>query len=441
MWVGLLMLVSADAAEVASVKSVRFGANEAFTRLVVEVSEPVPFAVRILPSRTRLVIEIGAARTETLRQGAAIGIVDTVRVDRLATNKTRIDAKLASPGQVIRDFYLEHSGGVRYVVDLTKVEPSEAETVVSEQVDGLNVEPAAGPMPAMRPNRGQERQTALAPATPRAKPGPAARSRVSPPPTAKHLPVRRPQPTTAPAGDADHGRDGEKSARPVVVIDAGHGGQDPGAISPSGVQEKTITLAMAKDLAQALEGRRDYEVRLTRTTDRSMHLSERLEFVAEAKADLMISLHVDSFPDHQAVRGSSVYTLSTRASDPEAARKAQEENAADERLNTIIAQPDPIVRAILTSIMQTSTTNRSVSFAKLVVNALDDNIPMVKESRRFANFMVLRSLQTPSILVELGYLSNAKDERALQSPDYRRRIADALVTAVDGYFGREQALN
>jgi N-acetylmuramoyl-L-alanine amidase len=255
------------------------------------------------------------------------------------------------------------------------------------------------------------------------------RVEVSPPTTA--TPRRRPGPTAAVP------KRRPPPAPPVVVLDAGHGGRDPGAIGPSGLQEKAVTLAVARALAARLRAAGEVEVVLTRDDDTGLALAERLAIAAAHEADLFVSLHADSLPAHPDVRGASVYTLSAEASDPEAARKARKENAADARLQVIAAVPDETVRTILTSLMRTSTGRRSTALARTVAADLGGVTPLLPRAHRSANFVVLRSLNTPSVLVELGYLSNSADETALADPAHRDALAAALFRAVTAYLARD----
>jgi N-acetylmuramoyl-L-alanine amidase len=284
-----------------------------------------------------------------------------------------------------------------------------------------------------------ERDPAAAAATPaarRAEPAPAARAA-----RAEPLRVRVPvpievRPRRRPAIAAPTPKRRPPPARPVVVVDAGHGGRDPGAIGANGLQEKAVTLAVARLLAERLVADGTVEVVLTRERDTSLPLAERLAVTAANEADLFLSLHADSLPAHPHVRGASVYTLSAEASDPEAARKARKENAADRRLEVIAAAPDETVRTILTSLMRDSTARRSEELARRLALDLAAVTPLLPRARRSANFVVLRSLNTPSVLVELGYLSNAADAAALAGPDHRAALADAIFRAVTAYFGR-----
>jgi N-acetylmuramoyl-L-alanine amidase len=244
-------------------------------------------------------------------------------------------------------------------------------------------------------------------------------------------PARRP---SAPAATAPLRRPDASAVAPVVVIDAGHGGRDPGAIGASGLEEKAVTLDVARRLAARLRAAGEMEIVLTREVDRGVPLAERLAIAAEHQADLFLSLHADSLPAHPSIRGASVYTLSAQPSDPEAARKARKENAADERLEIIAAAPDETVRTILTSLMRNSTGRRSVMLARTLAGDLADITPLLQRPHRSANFVVLRSLNTPSVLVELGYLSNAADEAALADPAHREALAAALFRAVTAYF-------
>jgi N-acetylmuramoyl-L-alanine amidase len=393
MRIGLAAALSAPSlAAAASLEAVRVGAHGDFTRLVLDTSRSLAPAIT-RPAPTTLLLELKAAPAAGLRTRAG-GLVERVAV-RATAGGSRLEVTLAEPARVKAAFALAPGDGGwhRYVVDL---EPDPAAAAPPA--------PAAAPEPRAAPLRVE--------VPPRATAGPRRR-----PITSAATPRRRPPPTA-----------------PVVVIDPGHGGRDPGAVAPSGLEEKAVTLAVAQALAARLRAAGEVEVVLTREDDRGLALARRLAIAAAHEADLFVSLHADSLPAHPEIRGASVYTLSAKASDPEAARKARKENAADARLAVIDTAPDETVRTILTSLMRTSTGRRSTTLAGRVASDLAAVTPLLNRPRRSADFVVLRSLHTPSVLVELGYLSNTADAAALADPDHREALAAALFRAVTAYL-------
>ena len=219
----------------------------------------------------------------------------------------------------------------------------------------------------------------------------------------------------------------------MVVIDAGHGGQDPGTIAISGKYEKDIVLAVAHELRRQLRATGRYRVALTREKDVFIPLRERVAIARAKGADLFISLHADSIASRQ-VRGLSVYTLSDRASDREAEMLAQRENQADAIVGMDLSVQSADIANILINLSQRDTMNLSRRFAGLVVDRMDKSVPVLAVPLRSAGLAVLTAPDVPSVLVELGYLSHPQDAKLLATDNHRRRLAGSLLRAVDGYF-------
>lgn len=218
----------------------------------------------------------------------------------------------------------------------------------------------------------------------------------------------------------------------IVVLDPGHGGQDPGAISRSGHYEKDITLNMARETKTLLE-KAGYKVVLTRDKDIFIPLRGRIKKAHEAKADLFISIHADSAKSPSA-KGLSVYTISERASDAETAALAERENKADIIFDMDLSDVDPMAGSVLLDFATTRTMNESAQFAKYVVKEMKKAVDLVPNAHRMAGFVVLKSPNIPSVLVELGYLSNKTEDKNLQQKSYRQKLGEAIVRAVKSYF-------
>ena len=230
-----------------------------------------------------------------------------------------------------------------------------------------------------------------------------------------------------------------RGGRRVIAIDPGHGGVDPGAIGRSGVLEKDITLRTARILKRRLERSGRYRVVLTRNRDVFIRLRDRIAIARRHDADLFISLHADSIR-RAGIRGLSVYTLSEKASDKEAAELADKENKADLIAGIDLSAETPEVTDILIDLAQRETMNESVRFAAVLVQEMRRVTKLLRKTHRFAGFAVLKAPDIPSVLVEMGFLSNRQDERALRQESYRARIADSVAQAIDHYFERiEQA--
>jgi N-acetylmuramoyl-L-alanine amidase len=235
---------------------------------------------------------------------------------------------------------------------------------------------------------------------------------------------------TAPAHQA--------ATRRLVMLDPGHGGKDPGAIGVSGTYEKHISLATAFELKRQLESTGLYEVMMTRQSDVFIPLEDRVHHAQKRDADLFVSMHADALTDHE-VRGASVYTLASRASDAQTAQLARRENSAD-RFGPNYRNQPPEVAAILDSLTRTETRIDSARLAHDVVGAFRHTIPILENPARHAEFVVLKAADIPSVLVEMGFMSNPADEAALRLPAHRVRVAAAMKTAVDAYFATAGAL-
>lgn len=240
-------------------------------------------------------------------------------------------------------------------------------------------------------------------------------------------------PARAAPEPAPQGRSPRSEGKAVVVIDPGHGGVDPGALGVSGIYEKHITLAMARELKAQLEKGGRYKVQLTRDRDIFIRLRERVAIARQYGADLFISLHADSVANPQ-LAGLSVYTLSQTASDGEAQTLADKENKADLIAGIDLSHESADVANILIDLAQRETMNRSAGFAGGVVTELGRETTLLGNTHRFAGFAVLKAPDVPSILVELGYLSNSTEEKLLRQPDYRAKLAKGIARAVDRHF-------
>jgi N-acetylmuramoyl-L-alanine amidase len=220
---------------------------------------------------------------------------------------------------------------------------------------------------------------------------------------------------------------------PLVILDPGHGGKDPGAIGVSGTFEKHVALAAALELQRQLLASGRYRVELTRTRDIFIPLEQRVTIAQRKSAALFVSLHADALTDH-AVRGASVYTLSDGASDAQTAALARRENAVD-RLGTANLQgTSPEVTRILGNLVRQETRQGAARMARRVVNELGRDVPLLQNPNRHASFMVLKAADIPSVLVEMGFMSNKADEAALRQPAHRARVATAMRRAVDTWF-------
>lgn len=219
----------------------------------------------------------------------------------------------------------------------------------------------------------------------------------------------------------------------IVVLDPGHGGKDPGAIGRSfKTYEKNITLSMGQELKRQLEAK-GFKVYMTRSTDIFIPLRKRVAIARSYHADLFISLHADSTLNRKA-QGLSIYTLSENASDKEAEALAERENKADIIDGMDFSDNSPEINDVLISLSQNDSRNKSSKFAGYVVNEMKQRVKLVSNAHKFAGFAVLKAPDIPSVLVELGYVSNYSEEKFLRQPAYRKKLGEAITKAVMRYF-------
>jgi len=233
------------------------------------------------------------------------------------------------------------------------------------------------------------------------------------------------------AGPANSG--GSTRQPPLVMLDPGHGGKDPGAIGVSGTYEKHVSLATALELKRQLSAGRRYRVELTRARDVFIPLDDRVARAQAHGAALFVSMHADALGDH-AVRGASVYTLADTASDAQTAALAQRENSADRFLGPRYRGASPEVARILASLVRQETRHGSSRLAHDMVGSLDQDLPMLTNPDRHAGFAVLTAADIPSVLVEMGFMSNPGDEALLRQANHRALVARVMKRAVDAYF-------
>ena len=241
--------------------------------------------------------------------------------------------------------------------------------------------------------------------------------------------LRRPEP----GPDTTSKKLASSQALPLVVLDPGHGGKDPGAIGITGTYEKHVAFAAATELQRQLMSDHRVRVEMTRGRDVFIPLEDRVAWAQRKGASLFVSMHADALDDHD-VRGASVYTLSNTASDAQTAALAQRENSADRFASSNFHDQPLEVARILDSLVRQETRGGSARLQRGLVNALDRDLPMLQNPARHASFVVLKASDIPSVLVEMGFMSNSKDEAALRRPEHRAVVAAAMKRAVDAFF-------
>jgi N-acetylmuramoyl-L-alanine amidase len=394
----------AAAAEATAVRDIRIAAHGDATRVVIDLNQRVSFRHLTLDQPPRLAIDLPEVAWKVPRiNGARVtGLVTGLRFGRFRAGVSRIVLDLAQPFRIRRVFELPPGSG-------------HGHRIVTELVEA-----AASVQEAGQAVAAEQQQAALAVIPP-------PDGVVEPPANGTvFLPPPRKQPGPAPR-------------KRVLVIDPGHGGVDPGAVGPGGTREKDVVLAMGLELRRQLEATGRYTVIMTREADRIVRLRDRLRVARESDGELFLSLHADSLVRAPDVRGASVYTLSERASTDEAARLASKENRADILAGIDLSDQEDIVTEILIDLAQRDANNKSVQVAEHFVGQLRSVTKMARRGRSQAGFVVLKSPDMPSLLIELGYLSNAADERALRDPAHLAGLASAMVAAVDSYFAPERS--
>ncbi len=240
----------------------------------------------------------------------------------------------------------------------------------------------------------------------------------------------------APAAAGPAGGDG----RPVVVLDPGHGGLDAGTTAPSGEAEKTIVLDLAQMLRERLEATGKYRVVMTRDDDSFVALGERVRMARSSKASLFVSIHADTLGRRDTdTRGATIYTLSEKASDGEAANLAEAENKADIIAGVDLSAEPNDVADILIDLAQRETKAFSTDFARNLVKELKSSARLHKHPLKSAGFKVLKAPDVPSVLVELGYVSNPRDLKLMTSEGWRRKVVDSIARAIANFFATRLA--
>jgi N-acetylmuramoyl-L-alanine amidase len=368
------------------VMGVRIGEHQDRTRFVVEVSDPVQMRTFTLANPDRVVIDMPTVQwhLDGPPRPSGNGTVKSYRYGEFRSGNSRFVVDLNKPVSVSEPLVLPPSGGYGYrvVIDLFPTSPDQFEHHAGWPADLKAREAAAEQLAAAPP-------AVLAPAQ------------------EKH----------------------------VIVIDAGHGGIDTGTSGVNGLQEKDLVLDEALRVGRELVKRPNYTVHLTRDTYVYIPLTERVAIARSWHADLFISLHADSNPD-PTVNGLSIYTLSEKGSDKEAAALARKENESDIIAGVDLGGGNSAVKPILIDLAQRDTMNRSARFASGAVTLLTATTDiLLRQPHRAAAFVVLKAPDVPAVLIELGYLSNQADADQMNTVRWRNGVAHAIAGAVDGYFG------
>jgi N-acetylmuramoyl-L-alanine amidase len=370
--------------------AVRVETEGPVTRLIFETSARVEAEAYVMSNPDRVIIDLPevnfqlppkAGQPEPVARGKKVPakVVSSFRFGQFAAGKARVVVDLGRPAVVKATHAVPRIGGFDLIIEMQEADPA----AFAQAVKQATQEAVAREILADVPKRGDQKGSA---------------------------------------------------GLPVIVIDPGHGGIDVGAQASGNVQEKDIVFDFAKTLRTQLEKTGRYRVVMTRSGDVFVPLGERVKTARDANADLFISIHADILSDPQGVSGATVYTVSDKASDREAARLAEKENLADSVAGLEGKEDAGDVSDILFDLTRRETRTWSHAFARTLVNYWGEAGPLNKNPHRSAGFRVLKAPDVPSVLLELGYLSNARDTAALTRPEWRGRAAEAMVKAVDAFF-------
>jgi N-acetylmuramoyl-L-alanine amidase len=493
---GLALAVAPSAARpspvpVSEATGWRLGEHDAAQRLVLDLTKPVEFKIFTLSNPYRVVVDMPEIDWHQLDRDAPLqgGPVTRVRYGVLKPGTSRLVVDAAAPLKVRAAYVIAPREGYPYrlVIDL---EPDAAAAPVAAPVAvpvaapvaAAVAAPATAPVPerappvSLKPSPAAAAPVTSAPALvqapvapPAPPPPPLAPSQ--PPAASSAPPAREPVASLLPSLSTpamaaplapDHGAyesaavvvpirpaplrsaapppaPRREDTRRVIVIDAGHGGVDPGAISLGGVFEKAITLGVAAEIERQLTASGRYKVVMTRSDDTFIRLRDRVAIARQVNADLFISIHADSLNDHS-IGGMSIYTLSETASDREAEALAAKENKADIIAGVDLRDESPQVSTILIDLAQRETKNLSAKLARSVIDSVGQDRRLLPRPHRFAGFAVLTAPDVPSVLIELGYLSNRADEHELLDPSHRERLGHGIVRALDAFFADRERL-
>ena len=447
---GALMPSSAHAAE-NSILGLRLGVigvegdaaqSEQTLRVVIETRTPVTPRVTLLHDPYRLVVDMPATHWQ-VENVPPRGILAkpparAYRFGKPTPDMGRVVIELDAPAIPVRRFSLPpENGGYRLVLDL--VDRGATAFSVAAKVLSREQMPVSRPLANASPALPAEPLSATVDASNGAASNGAASNGAASNGAANTTPVPKPaavpKPTDAapPATASTVATPLAKPRKWVVFIDAGHGGKDPGAIGHSKTQEKHITLAAALELARQLRATGVVEPVLSRDDDRYLRLRERIQLARSREADVFISLHADAAPSAKAY-GLSIFTLSDTASDKEAALLAKKENQADLIGGPDLAVEDPQAADELLRMFQRESMNQSTYLASAILNQIGDLPGGTKRGHRFAGFAVLKAPDMPSVLVEMGFVTNRRDESNLKKESYRRKVVERLARAIIAYL-------
>jgi len=412
----LFTVVLSSPAAASTVRDVKLLPHDNGVRVVIDLGNHVAFQHRTYdrPPRLEIVLPDVAWQIPERRGERGYRMVKRFQFGRTRDGVSSLVLDLDRPFEIETVFELppSDSSGYRIVTDLAPL-PANAEM----RLQRIRSEP-------------EKTAQAVVPRRPEARPRALPQRRQVAPKADLRQRATLPSPLTPPPR-----RPVASSSKRMVVIDPGHGGIDPGASGSGGTYEKNVVLQSALLLRRQLVDSGKYDVILTRDDDSFVRLRDRLQIARASGGDLFLSLHADSLANDQSVRGAAVYTLSDKASSEEAERLATVENRADILGGIDLSHHQEIVTQILIDLAQRDANGKSLKIADLMVEELSEVTTLLRKQRQQAGFVVLKSPDMPSALIELGYLSNEEDERRLTNNDHLVELTEAIIDAIDRFFG------
>lgn len=435
------------------VTDVRVSERAQRTRVVFEFTRDLDFKVFTLANPNRVVVDMPEVGWQLPARPlpSRVGVFETLRYGLYKPGNSRVVVDLRTPSVIKKAFLMEPIGpkGYRLVIDLA----SASQSAFLKQIKNPPIEVVTASRGDFDKPKGpvQSRTRTKTPTVARPK-GPEVISRSTAAVVKKKKTVTPKLAMTKstkavvkapgheikklvaafrppPRKPASRPRNDKK----VIIVDSGHGGADPGTIGKSGIYEKHITLAMARELTKQLNATGRFKAVMTRDRDIFIPLRKRVQIARDSSADLFLSLHADAIKNTK-ISGPSVYTLSEKASDKEAAALAEKENKSDLIAGMDLSHESQEVANILIDLAQRESMNQSARFATQLVKDLKRRTKLLRNTHRFAGFAVLKAPDIPSVLIEMGFLSNRNDERLLQTAQYRRKFSAGIVAAIETYF-------
>ncbi len=374
------------------IKEIRIGTQPEKDRVVIELSKPTKFRAFVLQNPNRVIVDMDAFSWEVKSINRPTGtLVKDVRYGDLGAGKGRLVIETNKPIIIKSAFAIGKTSDrpERLVIDFKATSADTMKEATTQTHGAL------------------DKSTNVSSSAAKSK---------------KEVQQSEPVPVVPKPNKAK-----------LIIIDPGHGGQDPGAIGVNGVYEKTIALSVGLELRNLLR-KSGYRVEMTRSTDVFIPLRQRVKFARNKKADLFISIHADSI-GRSYVSGASVYTLSDKASDKETEKLAERENKSDLIAGIDLSHQDDDVADILLDLAARDTMNQSRLLARTILDTFDSSgVKILDKKSRSAGFAVLKAMDIPSVLVEMGYLTNRQEVEKLSDSTYQSKIARSLKSGVDRYF-------